>query len=393
MVINVTDVNDKIYDAAPRRGDRRRAEHAAAMTRALRRGHRRARARPARRRAAGDRDDRRDRRADRDADRAAGTPTSRAATSTSASAASSGYGKLSNRDPDEMDQGEEAGAAEPQGEPARLRAVEGAQGGRGHVLALAVGRRAAPAGTSSARRWPRRCSAPTSRSTAAAPTSSSPTTRTRSRRPRPRAACRWRGSGCTTGWSAPTRRRCRSRSATSSSSPRRSTASAREAVVAFLELGPLPPAARVLRARAGGGRRPGRADPQLPARARTRRWPEEDPFVAERREAFLDGARRRLQHPAGVRGALRADRRGQPPAAARRARGARRAARRCSGSSRCSSGAATGPTPRPRRCWPSASRPGPSATSSAPTRSATSSPSSAGRSATRPTARAWSARA
>ena len=48
------------------------------------------------------------------------------------------------------------------------------------------------------------------------------------------------------------------------------------------------------------------------------------------------------------------------------------------------------PTPRPRRCSPSARRPAPRRTSSAPTRSATSSPSSAGRFATRPAAPASS---
>ena len=167
-----------------------------------------------------------------------------------------------------------------QGEPARLRPVEGAKAGRGHRSGPRPGATGARAGTSSARRWPRSCSAPTSRSTAAAPTWSSPTTRTRSRRPRRRAACRWRGSGCTTGWSAPTTRRCRSRSATSSSSPRRSTASAPSGRGRLPQLRPLPPAARVLRGRARAGRRAGRADPQLPRAsragrrgARTRSWP------------------------------------------------------------------------------------------------------------------------
>ena len=54
-----------------------------------------------------------------------------------------GYGKLSNRDPEEMDQGEEAGTGAAQGGPARLRALEGAQGRRGHRLGLALGRGAA----------------------------------------------------------------------------------------------------------------------------------------------------------------------------------------------------------------------------------------------------------
>ena len=55
LVINVTDVNDKIYDAA--RGRRvSSAELAREMTAAVRRGHRRARPRPPRPRAAGLRD-------------------------------------------------------------------------------------------------------------------------------------------------------------------------------------------------------------------------------------------------------------------------------------------------------------------------------------------------
>ena len=43
-----------------------------------------------------------------------------------------GYGKLSNRRAEDMDQGEEAGSASLKEDPARLRALEGAQGGRGH---------------------------------------------------------------------------------------------------------------------------------------------------------------------------------------------------------------------------------------------------------------------
>ena len=112
-----------------------------------------------------------------------------------------------------------------EGGPARLRALEGEQGGRGHVLGLALGQGPARLahrvlGDGRGRAGHRR-----SRSTAGGSTFSSPTTRTRSPSPRRRAACRWRGSGCTTGWSSSTPRRCRSRTATSSSSPRRSTAS------------------------------------------------------------------------------------------------------------------------------------------------------------------------
>ena len=55
-----------------------------------------------------------------------------------------------------------------QGGPARLRAVEGAQGGRGHRAGTRRGGPGGPAGTSSARRWPSSCSASASTSTAAA---------------------------------------------------------------------------------------------------------------------------------------------------------------------------------------------------------------------------------
>ncbi len=85
--INVTDVNDKIYDAAR---DRRPAlgRVGADDDRRLRRGHGPARARPAGRRAPRDRDDRRHRRADLGPRRRRATPTSPEATSTSACGAS-----------------------------------------------------------------------------------------------------------------------------------------------------------------------------------------------------------------------------------------------------------------------------------------------------------------
>ena len=76
------------------------------------------------------------------------------------------------------------------------------------------GGRVAPAGTSSALRWPRSSSATSSRSTEAEPTCGSRTTRTSSPSPRP-SATRSRGSGCTTACSSWPRRRCRSRSGTS----------------------------------------------------------------------------------------------------------------------------------------------------------------------------------
>ena len=77
--------------------------------------------------------------------------------------------------------GRGAGAEPAQGGRPRLRALEGEQAGRGHPVGLAVGRRAGPAGTSSARRWRRSSSGRRSRSTAAGSTSSSRTTRTSSR--------------------------------------------------------------------------------------------------------------------------------------------------------------------------------------------------------------------
>ena len=101
----------------------------------------------------------------------------RAATSTSASRAFPSYGRLSRP---AARPGRGAGAEPAQGGPARLRALEGEQAGRGHVRGTRRGARAGRAGTSSARRWPRSCSARRSRSTAAGSTSSSRTTRTSS---------------------------------------------------------------------------------------------------------------------------------------------------------------------------------------------------------------------
>ena len=111
--------------------------------------------------------------------------------------------------------GRGAGAEPAEGGSARLRALEGEQAGRGHMVGLAVGPRPAGLahrvlgdGREAARR--RR-----SRSTAAASTSSSRTTRTSSRS-RARSGTSSRGSGCTTACSASPARRCRSRSGTSS---------------------------------------------------------------------------------------------------------------------------------------------------------------------------------
>ena len=128
-----------------------------------------------------------------------------------------------------------------QGGPARLRALEGPQGRRGHRLAEPLGRR--PAGLAHRVLGDGRgaARARVRRSTAAAPTSSSPTTRTRSPRPRRRAerplAKIWMHNGMVQSAEGATPRRCRSRSATSSCSARRSTAFGAEAVVGFLVSG------------------------------------------------------------------------------------------------------------------------------------------------------------
>ena len=119
------------------------------------------------------------------------------------------------------------------------------------------------------------------------------------------------------------------------------------------------PADRVLPGDAAGGRRPPGRVPRLPGR--------------------------RLQHPAGdgrgLRARRRSESRGRPGRGGRSARDARpgrpRVPRR---------GARAGRTRRPRRCSPSASRRGRRRTSAAPTRSATGSPSSAGRCGTAPRA-------
>ena len=191
LVANVTDINDKIYDAARARG-RAVGRAGARDDRALHRRHRAARARPARPRAAGLRVRRADRGADRATGRRAATPTRPAATSTSACARCDAYGELSHRDVDQMDQGEGVEGADRKEDPLDFALWKGAEGGRGHVLGRRRGAAGGRAGTSSARRWPRSCWAWSSTSTAAASTSSSRTTRTRRRRRWPRAGSRWR---------------------------------------------------------------------------------------------------------------------------------------------------------------------------------------------------------
>ena len=143
LVINLTDVNDKIYDAARGAGSAvagaRRAD-----VRSLHRRHRRARARAPGPRAAR-------------VARRCGPIVDYIQTLIDRGHAYAGAGRrllprcartpatasLSHRSVESMDQGEGLEGSRPQGGSARLRAVEGAQGGRGHLLAVAMGRGAA----------------------------------------------------------------------------------------------------------------------------------------------------------------------------------------------------------------------------------------------------------
>ena len=189
LVANVTDVNDKIYDAARARRGAQRPSSRGEMTATLRRRHRRPRARPARPRAAG--------RARRSS---AIVELIEALIDAGHAYAAGGRRLLPRRDLRRLrqavepaasrrcSQGEDDERRDAEGEPAGLRALEGAEGGRGHGLGRALGPR--PAGLAHRVLGDGRAarSASTSTSTAAAPTWSSRTTRTRSPRPRRRAA-------------------------------------------------------------------------------------------------------------------------------------------------------------------------------------------------------------
>jgi cysteinyl-tRNA synthetase len=131
-----------------------------------------------------------------------------------------GYGKLSNRDPEQMDQGEEAGSAELKEDPLDFALWKATKPGEDTSWPSPWG--------DGRPGWHIECSAMAEKYPGAAPTSSFPITRMRSRRPRRRGACPWRGCGCTREWSrrAP-RRKWPNRSATCSCSTRRSTATGR----------------------------------------------------------------------------------------------------------------------------------------------------------------------
>ena len=197
-------------------------------------------------------------------------------------------------------------------------------------MAGAVGRAGGPAGTSSAPRWPRSCSASASRSTAAAATSSSPTTRTR----RPRRAAPHDGAELAADLDArrdaPDRRGQDGQVASATS---RSLADALGALGPrrarpVLQHGPLPPAAGLHRRRARRRRSgPSRGCASSAAGSPTAR---RRPSWRRHRERVLRRAGRRLRHARGAGRALGVGPRGQRP----RDRGERSAART---SPRCSS--------------------------------------------------------
>ncbi len=179
-----------------RGGARAQRRAGARGDRVVPRGHRGLRARDAGLAAARDRDDAGDRRADRGAARLGARVHGRTATSTSASRASRATAPCRVSVPTRS-------RSRSRTRPRRTRATS-PSGRRRRRARTRRGRppgaSAAPAGTSSARRWPRRSSARSSGSTAAGSTSSSRITRT-SARSRCPSAIRSRGSGCTTGCS------------------------------------------------------------------------------------------------------------------------------------------------------------------------------------------------
>ena len=189
---------------------------------------------PPRRRAAGLGDDRRDRRADRGADRGRPRLRVRAATSTSGSAASTATASSRTATPTRWTRARRRARESLKEDPldfalwkARKADEDTAwpspwgEGRPGwHIECSAMAEKL----LGDRLRDPRRRHRP-----------GLPPPRERDRPDRGGARrARSPGSGCTTGWSRWPRRRCRSRSATSSSSPRRSTATGREAVVAYL---------------------------------------------------------------------------------------------------------------------------------------------------------------
>ena len=360
------------------------------MTARLRGGHRPARARPARPRAAGQRDDRPDRRADRGADRRRATPTRRAATSTSASRASTATASSPTARSTRCKQGEGDDVGRAEASAAGLRALEGAQGGRGHQLGRRPGATGGPG-------WHIECSAMAEEilgadfevhgggSDLVFPHHENEIAQTEAAR----GAAAGAGLDAQRHGARWATRRWPSRSATSACCTARSTSSAaRRSSCGSWARHYRKPIAFSEEALAEAGAR-GRAACASCAGGWTPTRPTPDGARCARR-ALLRRAGRRLQHAGGAGGAVRVGGRGQPPPRCRRARWAR-APRRDAARVRAGEPA--------RRRERRGARGGPGAGRSereagarrarlrrAPTRCATSWPSAAGRSATPPTA-------
>ena len=193
-----------------------------------------------------------------------------------------GYGKLSNRDPDEMDQGEEAGTAEPEG-GRRWTSRSGRRRKEGEDTAgTRRGGRGARAGTSSARRWPRSSSDADFEihgggSDLIFPHHENEVAQSEAARGLPLARI-WMHNGMIRIADEKMSKSVGNIFQLSEAVERYGAPGGRR----VSDLRSLPPAARVLGRRAGGVAGPARADPQLPARADA--VPGDDPFVAERRE-------------------------------------------------------------------------------------------------------------
>ena len=298
------------------------------------------------------------------------------------------YGELSHRAVDDMDQGEGVERRRPQGGPARLRALEGAEARRGHRLGLALGPRAARLahrvlgdGRGAARRrlrHPRRRHRP-----------GLPPPRERDRpdaRPHGGAdlAQIWMHNGMlqmgeekmakSVGQHRPARATCSSAGGATRSS-------------LFFSTGPLPPAAALQRRRRSARRRRSvrrirEAARRLRAAGRRRRT-DLAPLV----ERFFDALADDFNTPRALRGAVGVGARGEQARAASGDAGAARDADRARASRRCSTpdDEATRPTRR-RRTLLGGARGGPRRPrlGARPTACATSWPRSAGRCATPP---------
>ena len=207
LVVNITDINDKIYDAAPGAS----AQLASRRDALVRRGHRSPGSRPPRRRADGRRDGSRPDRDDRGARRARLRVRVR------------GRRLLSRHPATPSTGGSAANGPTRSRSRSRTRARRTRATSRcGRRTSRARTRAGTPLGGAGGPGWHIECSVmsekhlgPSSRSTAAGSISCSRTTRTRSRSPE-RSDRLSRGSGCTTACCGSRARRCTSRSETTS---------------------------------------------------------------------------------------------------------------------------------------------------------------------------------